>query len=61
MAYYCAHCTVSYEMMFTEEYGFPNFIVLPPLKAGQPCVQYMYKNVKDIPKKYLQMYQAKTK
>lgn len=60
MAYYCAHCTVSYEMLFLQQYGFPNFIVLPPTKAGEPCVQYMYKDVKAIPRKYLEMFQART-
>jgi len=56
IAYYCAHCIIGYEMMFMEQFGFPNFIVIPPRKEGDLCTQYMYKEFQKIPESYLQMF-----
>jgi len=52
IAYYCTHCTVSYQVMFAEDFGFPNFIVSPPKKAGDLCVQRIYKDSAKIPTEY---------
>lgn len=52
VAYYCTHCTVAYQVMFTEDFGFPDFIVCPPKKPGELCVQYVYKDPSRIPEEY---------
>jgi len=56
IAYYCAHCTIAYEIMFMEKFGFPNFIIIPPLKSGDICSQYIYKDPGNIPKSYMEMF-----
>ncbi|MDO8491249.1 MAG: hypothetical protein Q7T04_04455 [Dehalococcoidia bacterium] len=50
--YYCGHCTISWEIMSAEKYGYPAWVSNPPKKVGQPCVQYLYKDVKFIPEEY---------
>jgi hypothetical protein len=55
-SYYCAHCTMAYEVLSMKEFGFPDFIVKPPQRAGEVCTQYIYKDPMKIPKKYLKMF-----
>lgn len=59
MSYYCTHCTIAYEIMFTEQFGFPDFIVLPPDKPGDLCTQIIYKRTGDIPSEYFEMFARK--
>lgn len=52
VAYYCTHCTVAYQSMFAKDFGFPDFIVSPPRKAGDLCVQHIYKDPSSIPQEF---------
>jgi len=52
VGYYCLHCLVSAEFMAIEQHGYPFWITFPPKKAGERCVQYHYKNVKNAPEQY---------
>lgn len=50
--YYCTHCTVAYQVMFAKDFGFPDYVVSPPKKAGDHCVQYVYKDPAKIPQEF---------
>jgi hypothetical protein len=56
VAYYCAHCTTVYEIMSMEQFGFPNHIVIPPAGSSSLCTHYFFKDPKNIPEKYYEMF-----
>jgi hypothetical protein len=51
-SYYCAHCSMTHEIDYIESLGYPDWVVFPPEKAGDPCIQYFYKDPKSVPEKY---------
>jgi hypothetical protein len=51
-SYYCAHCSMGHEIEHIESLGYPDWVVFPPEKAGDPCIQYFYKDPKSVPEKY---------
>jgi hypothetical protein len=55
ISYYCVHCIIAYEVRFVEEFGFHNFIVIPPVKAGEQCTQIFYKDIDKVPEQYYEM------
>jgi len=59
--YYCGHCTISWEIMSAEKYGYPAWVSNPPKKVGQPCVQYLYKDAKYVPDAYMKTIGVKKK
>ncbi len=61
IAYYCTHCTVAYQTMFVKDFGFPDYIVSPPKKAGDLCVQYIYKDPARIPQELRSRFSEKLK
>ena len=52
ISYYCVHCTISFELLWTEQYGYPLWITFPPQKPGDKCTQYIFKDTKSIPEEY---------
>jgi len=46
---YCAHCSVNNEIQPIEWEGAPNTVQYPPTKAGERCVQHVYKDAGSIP------------
>ncbi len=56
MPYYCAHCTVCYQILYTEVFGFPRAVYFPPRQPGDPCIQLYYKDSSKIPDEYYRMF-----
>lgn len=52
--YYCVHCFFIWELRSTEVVGYPRAVYQIPEKGGDPCIQYMYKNPRDIPAIYFE-------
>jgi hypothetical protein len=52
--YYCVHCFFIWELRSMEVVGYPRVVYRIPEEAGDPCIQYMYKNPKDIPEIYFE-------
>lgn len=50
--YYCAHCGSMWEFGWYEQHGWPLIIYSPPEKPGEPCVQTLYKDPRNIPDQY---------
>jgi hypothetical protein len=50
--YYCAHCTMMWEILPIEERGYPISVFLPPEQDQDACVHLYYKRPEDIPEKY---------
>ena len=50
--YYCAHCIFIWELKSIDITGYPRVVYQIPQKPGDPCLQYMYKNLEDIPENY---------
>jgi hypothetical protein len=48
--YYCAHCSIVFEIMAIEKAGYPAWLVNPEPEGR--CVHYLYKNPADVPEKY---------
>src|SRR6476646_10179437 len=46
---YCAHCSVNNEIQPVEWGEAPTSIEYPPMRAGEPCVHHVYKDVTAIP------------
>ena len=46
---YCAHCSVNNEIQPVEWGEAPTSIEFPPVRAGEPCVHHVYKDVGAIP------------
>lgn len=51
-SYYCAHCSMAHEIDYIERIGYPDWVIFPPEKADEPCIQYFYKDPKSVPEKY---------
>ena len=50
--YYCTHCCIFWEILFTEVQGYPQQILLCPEKLGDPCIHLLYKKPQLIPEEY---------
>jgi hypothetical protein len=50
LSYYCTHCPVAIEMMPVEKFGSPAWVCLPQSEGR--CLQYIYKDPKNVPEKY---------
>src|SRR6478609_9393661 len=46
---YCAHCSVNNEIQPVEWGEAPTSVEFPPVRAGEPCVHHVYKDVDAIP------------
>jgi hypothetical protein len=46
---YCAHCSVNNEIQPVEWGEAPTSIEYPPVRAGEPCIHHIYKDVAAIP------------
>jgi hypothetical protein len=49
-SYYCAHCSIVFEIMAIEKAGYPAWLVNPEPEGR--CVHYLYKNPANVPEKY---------
>jgi hypothetical protein len=52
--YYCAHCTMMWEIIPIEQRGHPIAVFLPPEQDDDPCLHLYYKNPEDIPAEYFE-------
>lgn len=52
--YYCAHCFFIWELRSIEVVGYPRVVYQIPERGGDPCIQHMYKNPRDIPEIYFE-------
>ena len=50
--YYCTHCCMAWEIIPNELRGYPLKVIEVPEKAGDPCIQYLYKEPGLIPEEY---------
>lgn len=51
---YCVSCPLRWEVDWLNEHGYPLIIFDPPRKPGDPCVQTIYKDPRDVPEEYFQ-------
>ena len=49
---YCVSCPLRWEVDWLREHGYPLIIFDPPEKPGDPCIQTLYKDPRDVPDEY---------
>ena len=53
---YCVHCALWNEILPIEWKGYPYWVHKPPDKKNDPCVFYIYKDPKKIPKEHYDLF-----
>lgn len=51
---YCVSCPLRWEVDWLNEQGYPLIVFDPPTGPGDPCVQTIYKDPRDIPDEYFE-------
>jgi hypothetical protein len=52
--HYCVSCPLRWEVDWLNEHGYPLIMFDPPKGPGDPCVQTLYKDPRDIPDEYFE-------